>query len=151
MPQLFLDANMYGFVIPNSSGQLAELIVYIIPPGYICIVIRSYLFGLKYFPQKYRSHARRELQHTNAKKMKVCIVCLDQYRGIFGRFCEPNASTCKNMFFIFAPTEYGYDWSKYNPHRRGAEFVPLKTVNLKVVPWFTKVYQPYVGLWSIHL
>ena len=37
MPQLFLDPNKSGFlhicpVIPNSSGQLAELIVYIIPP-----------------------------------------------------------------------------------------------------------------------
>ena len=40
MPQLFLDPNMCGFqhiygdppLIPNSSGQLAELIVYFIPP-----------------------------------------------------------------------------------------------------------------------
>ena len=42
MPQLFLDPNMCGFqyicrvlwspLIPNSSGQLAELIVCIIPP-----------------------------------------------------------------------------------------------------------------------
>ena len=42
MSQLFLDPNMCGFqyivgspdppLTPNSSGQLAELIVYIIPP-----------------------------------------------------------------------------------------------------------------------
>ena len=41
VPQLFLDPNMYTFQYicrvlwsqtPNSSGQLAELIVYIIPP-----------------------------------------------------------------------------------------------------------------------
>ena len=39
MPQLFLrpqyvwfPAHLYIAVIPNSSGQLAELIVYIIPP-----------------------------------------------------------------------------------------------------------------------
>ena len=34
-PQLLLDPNMCGFwyggLIPNSSGQLEELIVYIIP------------------------------------------------------------------------------------------------------------------------
>ena len=35
-------AHLYVGLIPKSSGQLAELIVYIIPLEYICIVTRSY-------------------------------------------------------------------------------------------------------------
>ena len=49
MPQLFFrpryvwfPALLYGPVIPNCSGQLAELIVYIIPPEWIRIVTKSY-------------------------------------------------------------------------------------------------------------
>ena len=39
MPQLVFKAQYVWFpgpLIPNSSGQLAELIVYIIPPEEIC-------------------------------------------------------------------------------------------------------------------
>ena len=49
MPQLFFRARyvwfpalLYGTVIPNCSGQLTELIVYIIPPEWICIVTKAY-------------------------------------------------------------------------------------------------------------
>ena len=50
IPQLFFrpkyvwfPARLYGRVIPNSSGQLAELIgVYIIPQEWTCIVTKSY-------------------------------------------------------------------------------------------------------------
>ena len=31
-PNMWFPAHLYGPVIPNSSGQSAELIVYIIPP-----------------------------------------------------------------------------------------------------------------------
>ena len=37
--------QLLGPVIPNSSGKLAELIVHIIPPKWICIVTRSYYGG----------------------------------------------------------------------------------------------------------
>ena len=40
---IFSNPNM-GPEIPNSSGQLAELIVYNIPPEYICIVTWSYYY-----------------------------------------------------------------------------------------------------------
>ena len=39
---VWFPALLYGPVIPNCSGQLAELIVYIIPPEWICIVTKSY-------------------------------------------------------------------------------------------------------------
>ena len=35
---VWFPALLYGPVIPNCSGQLAELIVYIIPPEWICIL-----------------------------------------------------------------------------------------------------------------
>ena len=54
MPWLFIRPQYVWFVvhlhvglISNSSGQLAELIVYIIPREYICIVTRSYSNRLK--------------------------------------------------------------------------------------------------------
>ena len=43
---VWFSEHLYGPAIPNSSGQLAELIVYIIPPEYICIVIKSYYIDL---------------------------------------------------------------------------------------------------------
>ena len=49
MPQLFFRpqyvwflVHLYFAFIPNSSGELAELIVYIIPLEYVSIVTRSY-------------------------------------------------------------------------------------------------------------
>ena len=39
---LWFLVHLYVGLIPNSSGQLAELIVYIISPDEICIVARSY-------------------------------------------------------------------------------------------------------------
>ena len=39
---VWFPALLYGPVIPNCSGQLAELIVYIIPPEWIWIVTKSY-------------------------------------------------------------------------------------------------------------
>ena len=49
MPQLFFrpqhvcfPLHLYAGLIPNSSGQLAEPIVYINPLEWICIVTRSY-------------------------------------------------------------------------------------------------------------
>ena len=39
---VWFPALLYGPVIPNRSGKLAELIVYIIPPEWICIVTKSY-------------------------------------------------------------------------------------------------------------
>ena len=38
---VWFPALLYGPVIPNCSGQLAELIVYIIPPEWICILGRE--------------------------------------------------------------------------------------------------------------
>ena len=41
-PKCVISNTLVGSWFPNSSGQLAGLIVYIIPPEYICIVTRSY-------------------------------------------------------------------------------------------------------------
>ena len=70
MPQLFLRPQYVSFLehlyvglIPNPSGQLAELIVYIISIELIRIVTRSYLW----WHMKYAQHAA----HNNSKFEKM--------------------------------------------------------------------------------
>ena len=45
---MWFPSHVYVGLIPNSSGQLAELIVYIIPLGEIGIVTKSYCWGVRY-------------------------------------------------------------------------------------------------------
>ena len=48
--------------IPNSSGQLAELIVHIIPQEYICIVTRSYYDDIVYVMATAQGEHRSEFE-----------------------------------------------------------------------------------------
>ena len=118
MPQLFFKpqfvwfpAHLLGHVIPNSSGQLTELNVYIIQPEQICIVTRSYW-----------------IQHT--RLITTCMIrlsCQSQYQHDLYSYvvretrhyscCHVSISAkygCQSLARFFNPQCAGTELSRFN-------------------------------------
>ena len=142
---MWFPALLYGTVIPNCSGQLAELIVYIIPPEWICIVTKARA-SKKYFRPPYLFQNKINLCFTLGIIMIStyifsCNSYMLQKKNAQNKWKVPEKNTKLAWIFFFIPLYHFQLWGlempccNITPHQWCAYWAWVKTSYIIQLNW----------------